>query len=99
MLPVIARNLLESIRLLAAVSRVFADKCIAGIEADVERCRDLRAVVAVDRHLAQPVHRLRGGGQGHQGVVAEGKDLRTVVLERGLLVPRRRSTGPSTWWP
>ena len=39
MLPVIGRNLLESIRLLAAVSRVFADKCIAGIEADVERCR------------------------------------------------------------
>src|SRR5580692_10482160 len=39
MLPVIARNLLESIRLLAAVSVAFADKCISGIEADVERCR------------------------------------------------------------
>ncbi|MDQ2725707.1 MAG: class II fumarate hydratase, partial [Actinomycetota bacterium] len=39
MLPVIGRNLLESIRLLAAVSRVFADKCIAGIEANVEQCR------------------------------------------------------------
>ena len=39
MLPVIARNLLESIRLLAAVSRALADKCVAGIEADVERCR------------------------------------------------------------
>jgi len=39
MLPVIARNLLESIRLLAAVSRTFADKCIAGIEADLERMR------------------------------------------------------------
>ncbi|MGH9055591.1 MAG: class II fumarate hydratase, partial [Acidimicrobiales bacterium] len=39
MLPVIGRNLLESIRLLSSVSVVFADKCIAGIEADVERCR------------------------------------------------------------
>src|SRR5205823_9744215 len=39
MLPVIARNLLESIRLLASVSRAFADKCISGIEADVDRCR------------------------------------------------------------
>ena len=38
-LPVMARNLLESIRLLANVSRVFADRCVAGIEADVERCR------------------------------------------------------------
>ena len=34
--PVIARNLLESIELLASVCRVFADKCVAGIEANVE---------------------------------------------------------------
>jgi fumarate hydratase class II len=39
MLPVIGRNLLESIRLLASVSRVFADKCIIGIEANVEQMR------------------------------------------------------------
>jgi fumarate hydratase class II len=39
MLPVIGRNVLESIRLLASVSRVFADKCIEGIEADLERMR------------------------------------------------------------
>jgi fumarate hydratase class II len=36
MLPVIARNLLESIRLLANVSVQFADKCIDGIEANVD---------------------------------------------------------------
>jgi fumarate hydratase class II len=40
MVPVIARNLLESVALLAAVSRLFADKCVAGIEANVEQCRD-----------------------------------------------------------
>jgi fumarate hydratase class II len=28
--------LLESTRLLAAVTRIIADKCVAGIEADVE---------------------------------------------------------------
>jgi fumarate hydratase class II len=38
-MPVMARNLLESTRLLANVSRVFADRCIDGIEADEERCR------------------------------------------------------------
>jgi fumarate hydratase class II len=41
MLPVIARNVLESIRLLAAASRLLAERCIDGIEADVERCREL----------------------------------------------------------
>jgi fumarate hydratase, class II len=40
MLPVIARNLLESVRLLASVSRVFADKAIASLEANEATCRD-----------------------------------------------------------
>jgi fumarate hydratase class II len=39
MLPVMARNLLESIRLLASVSRLFADACVVGITADEARCR------------------------------------------------------------
>ncbi len=40
MLPVMARNLLESIRLLASVSRLFADRCVAGLEADERRARE-----------------------------------------------------------
>jgi fumarate hydratase class II len=40
MLPLTARNLLESIRLLAAVSRVFADKALAGLVANEDTCRD-----------------------------------------------------------
>src|SRR5262245_20005462 len=39
MLPLIARNLLESILLLAKGARVFADKAIAGITANEETCR------------------------------------------------------------
>jgi fumarate hydratase class II len=39
MLPVIARNLLESIRLLATAARVFADKALAGTVANEETCR------------------------------------------------------------
>ncbi len=40
MLPMIARNLLESVRLLAAVSRAFADKSLAGLVANADTCRD-----------------------------------------------------------
>ena len=36
MLPVIARNLLESIRLLSSVCRALADKCVVGIEAETQ---------------------------------------------------------------
>ena len=38
-LPLIARNLLESIDLLANSARVFAERCVDGIVADVDRCR------------------------------------------------------------
>ena len=38
MLPVMAKNMLESIRLLANACRVFADKSLAGVRANVERC-------------------------------------------------------------
>ncbi|MCA1814287.1 MAG: class II fumarate hydratase [Halobacteriales archaeon] len=40
-LPMMTRNLLESIALLSNVSRAFADKCVSGIAANRERCQSL----------------------------------------------------------
>jgi fumarate hydratase class II len=40
MMPVMARNVLESARLLAAVATLLADKVVEGAQADVARCRD-----------------------------------------------------------
>jgi fumarate hydratase class II len=39
--PVLAANMLQSIRLLADVARSFTDNCVAGIEADQKRIREL----------------------------------------------------------
>ena len=41
MLPVMARNLLESITLVGNVSRTLAERCVDGIVANVERCLQL----------------------------------------------------------
>lgn len=41
MLPVMARNLLESITLVGNVSRVLAERCVDGLVANVDRCRQL----------------------------------------------------------
>jgi len=41
MLPVMARNLLESITLIGNVSVLLADRCVSGIQANVDRCRYL----------------------------------------------------------
>src|SRR5207248_320987 len=37
--PLIARNLLESIQLLRAKANLFAEKCVDGIQANLEGCR------------------------------------------------------------
>jgi fumarate hydratase class II len=47
MMPVMAYDLLQAIYLLSSVSRVFADKCVVGITANVERCLE-----TVERNLA-----------------------------------------------
>ena len=47
MMPMIAHNILENIRLLTGVSRVFQDKCVSGITANRAHCEEL-----VERSMA-----------------------------------------------
>jgi fumarate hydratase, class II len=85
MLPVIARNVLESIRLIANVSRVFADKCIAGIEANVERCREY---AESSPSIVTPLNHYVGYDEAAKiakQALAERKTIRQVVIERGHL--------------
>ncbi|MBV2362862.1 class II fumarate hydratase [Streptomonospora nanhaiensis] len=82
-LPMIARNVLESIRLLANVSRVFADRCVAGIEANVERCREY---AESSPSIVTPLNRYIGYEEAAKVAkqsLAERKTIREVVLERG----------------
>ncbi|TML63987.1 MAG: class II fumarate hydratase [Actinobacteria bacterium] len=87
MLPVIARNLLESARLLASVSRAFADKCIAGIEADEERCRrNAESSPAIATALTPHIG-YEETARVIKQATTEGKTLREVVLARKLMTP------------
>ena len=85
MLPVIARNLLESIRLLSSVGTVFADKCIAGIDANEERCRTYALSSPSIATSLTPYIGYEETAKVIKASLEEGKDLRTIVLERGLL--------------
>jgi fumarate hydratase class II len=83
MLPVIARNLLESIRLLANVSRVFADRCISGITANEERCREY---AESSPSIVTPLNHYVGYDEAAKiakQALAERKTIREVVIERG----------------
>ena len=83
MLPVIARNVLESIRLLSNVSRVFADRCISGITANEERCREYAESSPA---IVTPLNHYVGydeAGKIAKQALAERKTIREVVIERG----------------
>ncbi|MDQ3592395.1 MAG: class II fumarate hydratase [Actinomycetota bacterium] len=83
MLPVIARNVLESLRLLANASRVLADRCIDGITADVERCREY---AESSPSVVTPLNRYLGyenAAKVAKIAVAERRTIREVVLSQG----------------
>jgi fumarate hydratase class II len=83
MLPVIARNLLESIRLLANVSRVFAERCVDGITANEERCREY---AESSPSIVTPLNHYVGYDEAAQiakQALKERKTIREVVFERG----------------
>ncbi len=84
-LPVMAINLLDSINLLSGASRAFTDKCVAGIEANEERCRE-----TVERNLAictslAPVIGYDEAATLSKVAFKENKTIREVALERGTL--------------
>jgi fumarate hydratase class II len=87
MLPVIARNVLESIRLLANVSRVFADKCIDGIEANVEQCRRYAESSPSIGTSLNPYIGYETVAEVIKQSMKEDKTIREVVLERKLMKP------------
>jgi fumarate hydratase class II len=83
MLPVMARNLLESIRLLANISRLLADRTVDGLVADEERCREL---AESSPSIVTPLNKYIGyenAAKVAKTALKERKTIRQVVLEGG----------------
>src|SRR4051812_32780768 len=84
-LPVIARNLLESIRLLANVSRLFADKCIAGIEANVDRMQTYAESSPALGTALNPFVGYEKAAELVKKSAQTGRPIRELVLEEKLM--------------
>ena len=85
MLPVIARNLLESIRLLSTVSLALADKCVVDVEADVERCRTYAESSPSVGTSLNPYLGYEQVAKIIKESSSSGRSIREIVLERGLM--------------
>jgi fumarate hydratase class II len=84
-LPVIARNLLQSIRLLANVSGVFADTCIDGIEANVERLKEFAESSPSIGTALTPFIGYDKASELVKQSVKTGRSIRELVREEGLM--------------
>jgi fumarate hydratase, class II len=82
-MPVIARNVLESVRLLAASSRVLAERTVDGISADAERMRTYAesspsVVTPLNKHIGY-----EEAAKVAKAALAEGRTIREQVLAMG----------------
>ena len=89
MLPVIAHNLLESIEILSTGSRVFADRCVKGLQADKERCEGL-----IEQSLMMCTSLAPVIGYDNAAAIAKkayqtGKTIRQVASEETDLTPEK----------
>jgi fumarate hydratase class II len=82
-MPVIARNVLESIRLLAACSRLLAERCVDGITADAERMRQYAesspsVVTPLNKHVGY-----EAAAKIAKQALADGATIRETVIKLG----------------
>jgi fumarate hydratase, class II len=85
MLPVMARNLLESIRLIANVSRLLADRTVDGIVANVDHCRQL---AESSPSIVTPLNKYIGyenAAAVAKSALKQNKTIRQVVIESGFV--------------
>jgi fumarate hydratase class II len=85
MMPVLSHNLSESISVLANAARVFAERCVEGLQANEARARELVernviVVTALNPHIGYDA-----GAKVAKEALATGKSVREIVLEQGLM--------------
>src|ERR671922_27176 len=83
-IPLIARNLLQSIHLLSTTSTLFAEKCVEGIQANLEGCeRSAESTLAVATAL-NPYIGYDKAADIVKEAAASGRTLREVAREHGV---------------
>jgi fumarate hydratase class II len=82
--PLIAKNLLESIRLLSSTARVFAEKCVDGIQANEEGTARSAEMTLAAATALNPYIGYDKGAEIVKEAASSGRPLREVALEMGV---------------
>ena len=82
--PMLARNLLDSIKLLSSASRLLAGKCVDGIEANREQCERYAELTLSAATALNPYIGYDAASEIVKEAAASGRSLRAVARERGV---------------
>jgi fumarate hydratase class II len=82
--PVIARNLLDSIKLLSSTARVLKEKCIDGVQANEAGCRRSAEMTLAAATALNPYIGYDKGAEIVKEAAGSGRPLREVALEMGV---------------
>jgi fumarate hydratase class II len=82
--PLLARNILDSIKLLAAASRLLAEKCVDGIEANREQCERYAELTLSAATALNPYIGYDKATEIVKEAAASGRPLREVAREAGV---------------
>ena len=83
-IPLMARNLLQSITYLAAACRAFATRCVDGITANTERANSLAESTLVLVTALNPIVGYDEAAAISKEAAASGRSLREVALDHGV---------------
>ena len=82
--PLIARNILDSVKLLASASRLFAEKCVDGIEAQRENAQRYAELTLSAATALNPYIGYDKASEIVKEAAASGRSLREVAREQGV---------------
>jgi fumarate hydratase class II len=82
--PLIARNILDSVKLLASASRLFAEKCVDGIEANRETCQHYAELTLSAATALNPYIGYDRATEIVKEAASSGRSLREVAREKGV---------------
>jgi len=85
MMPVMCRNVLESVRLLARASEVFRERCIEGLQPNLEKLtRDAELSTAIVTRLS-PILGYDRAAELAKESMRTGKTVKELVIDKGIL--------------
>ena len=82
--PLLARNILDSVKLLASACRLFAEKCVDGIEANRENCEHYAELTLSAATALNPYIGYDRATEIVKEAAATGRSLREVAREKGV---------------